>query len=119
MSVEDIDPAAWQADCELVVLALLNLLRATGRRASAAAVVVMVRELTRAPDEPPGEKTSLVTRLASEFLRGGSSHGPRQRERDREGLHAAAARVAGMGAAERALFEASVVGVILGWEMGV
>jgi hypothetical protein len=111
----DDSPAGWQAECERAVRVLSNLLHLAGRRQPSSALVELLRTAPRSPEEVEKALTdTLFCRCvfeASDCLR------PCDTKMFRE-VREYVAYLTAMPPSRRALLDACVAGVFLGWGMG-
>jgi hypothetical protein len=103
-------PGIWQADCETAVLMLSYLLRASGRQPSPGAVVELLRQLPRSPNASVPAHT-LLARCICDARGNGWTYSDRKDFKDFVDW------LCGTPPEHRALFEASVIGVLLGFGM--
>jgi hypothetical protein len=109
------DCEKWQTECEKAVRILSNLLHLAGRRQPAAAVLDLLRSVPRTPEEIDSVSTdSLLCQCVAE-----ASDRVRPCDRTMLGeVHDYLRHLAKMQPDGRALLEASIAGVFLGWGMG-
>jgi hypothetical protein len=105
----------WQTTCERAVFNFSNLLHLSGRRQAGSAVLELLRGAPRAPEDLKkalGE--SLFSRCFDEVFDPSRKNDPRVLH----SIYLYVTELAAMPANERAILEASVAGVFLGWGMG-
>lgn len=107
-------PESWQAECEKAVRMLSNFLTLAGRQSRHAPVIEMLRSAPRSAKETSKlPMDSLLARCGAEAIERRAASNARTFEEIMEYLK----YLTEMEPCRRALLEASVAGVFLGWDM--
>ncbi len=104
--------AAWQSECQNVVVRLANLLSATKRELNGLALIELVRQLPRSEEEISKllDAKMLLARCLNDTIDNDSVGEAKE-------FALFARRIAALSTERRELLEASVVGVIMGMGM--